>query len=193
MQNFDKLKDLISEDLNESEVVLWAGSPSGMKLLDAPYKVSILIRWAICLLIVCFACWYRFIFFPNSDNLSVNPNVVALIFLVVAAFIAILPLKDMRSLKNKCHYYITNQRALLLFAGASKYIKEKQYPDAAEITFDLHANNRGNIYIGEKLKNSSRKARMSVLTGPSAEEDKTRPLIFYSVIDPEEVLRQFPV
>ena len=192
MHNIDEIKTYISGELNESEVILWAGSPSGMKLLDMPYRISIFIRWAICLAVACFAFWYRFIFFPTTENLSVNPTVVFLIMLAIAAAVALLPLKDMRFLKGKCYYYITNQRALLLFAGSSRFLKEKRYADTAEITFDLHAENRGNIYIGEKRKNSCRQARVNVLTRSVEEEDKKRLLIFYSVMNPEEVCGMFP-
>ena len=192
MQNIDEIKSLISEELNDGEVLLWAGCPSGMALLDEHYKSSILIRWAICLVVAFFALWYRFIFFPSSENLRVNPNAIFLILLAIAAVVAMLPLKDMRLLKSKCFFYITDQRALMLFTGSSSFLKEKRYSDVASITFDLHAENRGNIYIGEKQKNSSKQARVSVLTRPVEEEDKLRPLIFYSVMNPEEVCGMFP-
>ena len=115
-----------------------------------------------------------------------------LIMVVIAALIALMPVKDLMTLKNKCIYYITNQRALLLYMGSSGYVKEKSYADASEITFDLQAEKRGNIYIGEKQNNSAKKARSSALTRPMDDEDKERPLVFYSVKNPEEAYSYFP-
>ena len=196
MQISDELKDLVQSDLNENEVILWAGRPTGVKLLDMPYGTSVIIRWIIGLVFVVFALWYRLIFLPSSENMSTNGNFIMLICLIIAAIIAILPLIDIQKLKNKCSYYVTNQRALTLIKGSSgkRVLKEKSFNDISEITSDIISGNRGNIYIGEKLKNSFSKARGSVLSPVSKpeEDEKDRPHIFHSIEAPAEVLSFFP-
>ena len=196
MQISDELKDLVQNDLNEGEVILWAGRPTGIKLLDMPYGTSVILRWLIGVVFVVFALWYRFIFLSSSENVSTNGNVIMLVCLVIAAIIALLPYMDILKLKNKCSYYITNQRALTLIKGSSdkRIFKEKNLIKISEITSDIIADNRGNIYIGEKLRNSFSKARGSVLSPLSKQEDdeKDRPLIFHSVEAPIEVISFFP-
>ena len=187
----DNFSALVRDELGEDEVVLWSGRPAGMKLLDPPYGSPIIIRWVVCLIIVCFGAWYRFIFYPSAQSSSVNANVVLVVIVVIAALIALMPLKDMFALKKRCFYFITDRRALLLFTGTSSFLKEKKYSDVSGVTHDLHAADRGNVYVGERLKNSSQKARATALTRPH-DDDADKPLVFYSVMNPKEVSGFFP-
>jgi len=195
MSKTDDLKELISEDLNDNEVILWTGKPAGIKLLDMPYGTSVIIRWIIGLVFVVFGLWYQFVFIPSAKNPGMSGTVFMLVCFVIAAVIALMPLMEINKLKNKCAYYITNQRALVYIKASSekRNIKEKKYEDVSEISSDIIADSRGNIYVGAKLKNSHSKARGYVLSPPGTDEEgKERPLIFHSVVDPEKVIAIFP-
>ena len=196
MQNSDELKDLIKENLNEDESILWAGRPTGLKLLDMPYGTSVIIRWIVGLIFVVFGLWYNFIFLPGSNSTGMNGNVFMLVCFLIAIAIALLPLMDINKMKKKCCYYITNQRAISLVNASSdkRIIKEKYYKDISEITSDIFADDRGNIYIGTKLKNSFNKARGEILSPPPSpgEDNLERPLIFHSIAVPDEIVGIFP-
>ena len=196
MQVSDELKSHIDGKLNEGEVILWAGKPSGVKLLDMPYGTQIIIRWIIGLIFVVFGLWYQLIFLPGAANPGMSGSVFMLVCFAIAAIIALLPFMDIYRLNSRCSYYITNQRALSLFrASADKHVlKEKKYADISEITSDTFAEGRGNIYIGTKMKNSVNRARAEILSPPVSPEDggNERPLIFHSVAAPDEVLGFFP-
>ena len=192
MQNNDALKALISENLSDGEVVLWAGKPEDLKLLDTPYGTPVIIRWIICLILAASGLWYGFIFARTAENLNVNTNLITIVWLAVAVILALWPLMDLSKLKRKCSYYITNKRALLLLSGISNTLKEKTLADITEITFDMIEAPRGNIYFGNKQKNSDKKARISALTPPMGPEDDALPLIFHSVMNPEDILALLP-
>ena len=192
MQDYSAAKNHIQGDLNEGEEILWVGSPTGIKLVDMPYGTSIIIRWIVCLIFAAVGLWYGLIYAPSAENLSVNANAVMLVCIAIAAFVALWPLADVSKLNKKCFYYITNQRALTLVLGSSNNLKERLLKDVPEITFDMIADDRGNIYIGTKLKNSFSKARISVLTPQLGADGDDRPLIFHSVVNPKEILDIFP-
>ena len=193
MQNSDELKALIKEDLNEGEEVIWAGRPTQIKLLDMPYGSSIIIRWIICLVIVVFALWYGLIFVTSAENLRVSSNTIMLVCILIAAFIALRPVMDVSKLQKKCCYFITNQRAITIISGSTRKFKDKLFADVSDIAYDIIADDRGNVYIGPKLKNSQSKARVSALTPTmDSEEEKNRPHIFYNVAEPAEVVKFFP-
>ena len=191
MRNVNALEELISGELGDGEKVLWAGRPTGMKLLEMPYGAAIIIRWIICLVCVIFALWYGYVFVPASEGLNVNANVIVLVVIVIALVVSLLPLLDIIKLKSKSFYYITNKRAITLVTGSAGKHKEKLFSDISEITYESIAENRGDIFIGEKLKNSSKKARVYVLTPPN-DEDNVKPLVFHSVVNPEEIVGLFP-
>ena len=191
MRNVGTLEELIHEELNDGESVLWSGKPTGIKLLDMPYGSPIIIRWVICLAFIAFALWYRFIYIVAANS-GMNGNTIMFVCLIIAIVVAALPLLDIYKLNNKCSYYITDKRALILVKGSTRILKEKKFSDISEITFDIITDNRGNIYIGEKLKNSSSKARVSVLTPARGPEEGDSPLIFHSVTDPADIVDLFP-
>ena len=192
MQKDDALKSLISAELKEGEVILWASRPTGIRLLDVPYRTSIIIRWVISLAIFASGIWYALGFTPTAENLSVNSNAVITVWFALAVAVALWPVKDAYKLKRKCCYFITDKRALLFLSGVSDSIKVKSFADVDEISFDLFAESRGNIYIGKKLKNSLKKARVSALTPPLGKEDDELPLVFHSVKDPERIMKLMP-
>ena len=192
MQNSDTLNELIRDSLHDEEEILWAGRPEGMKLLEAPYGTPIIIRWIICLILAAAALWYGLIYIPSSAGSGVNTNVVMVIWLAIVIAIALWPLMDVNKLKRKCAYFITDQRALTFVTGSSGKLKDMFYTAVSEITFDIIEGDRGNVYVGKKLKNSPQKARISAFTPPVDSEEEQRPLIFYSVINPEEIVSKFP-
>ena len=192
MQTTNALKDLIKNDLQEGETILWAGSPSGLKILDMPYGASVIIRWVLCLALAAFALWYNFVFVPSAAGANLNGPVVMIVCLAVAILIALWPLFSIRRLRNKCGYYVTDRRALTIVKGSTVILKDRQLADVTEITFDIIADNRGNIYFGKTRKSSFRKARVSVITPPNADETTVPPLVFHSVINPAEIIAQFP-
>ena len=192
MQNDDTSIKRISEYMYEDETVLWAGKPEGVRLLEVPYGTTTIIRWIICLIIAVAALWYGLIFVPSSASANLNGNTIMVVCIIIAIVIALWPMLDIYRLKKKCSYYITNQRALTFVAGSSAKLKEMLYTDGLEITFDLIEGNRGNIYIGKKLKNSFKKARVSVFTPSADVDEEPRPLVFYSVMDPGDIVSKFP-
>jgi len=193
MQNTDMLNTPITSFLNEGEVILWAGRPSKIRLLDAPYGTPVVIRWTICLIIAALAVLYRIVYTPTAGSTSVNGNVVMLVVIVVAALIALFPVKNILKLNKNCYYYITDRRALSLVTGSSIVLKEKWYTDVQEITYDILAADRGNIYVGNKQKNSKSKARTSILTRQVESEDEAKlPLTLYNVSNIIEVISFFP-
>jgi len=192
MQINDDLKDKISKDLKEGEEIIWVGKPEGLKMLDVPYGSSVIIRWIICLIVVASGLWYGLIFAPSAEYLSVNTDVVMVIWVAIGIILAVWPFLDLSMLKTKCCYCITNQRAIIFIKSVSSAAKEKSLADVSEITFDIIADDRGNIYIGSKLKDSQKRARTSVLAPSMGKEDEEYPLVFHSIINPEEILGLFP-
>ena len=192
MKNTDALEAFVKENLNDSETVLWTGKPAGIKLLEAPYGSPIIVRWIICLVFAVVAIWYGLIYVPGNDNINTNGGIIMLVVLVIVAFIAVRPLMEVFRLNSKCFYYITNQRALILIKGNTDIVKEKSLADAPEISLDTISEGVGNVYIGNKTDNAYKRARFSVTSPQQDEEDLKKPLVFYSVANPDEVISYFP-
>ena len=192
MKNSDTLESLVQENLNDGETVLWSGKPVGIKLLEAPYGSPIIIRWVVCLIFACVAIWYGLIFVPGSASIDINSNVIMLVFLIIAVLVAVRPIMGINQLNKKYVYYITNQRALILIKGVSNTVKQKPLTDAPEITTEMISEGRGNIFIGNMSDDKLKKARYSVLTPVQSEEDIAKPMVFYSVANPDEVISCFP-
>ena len=192
MKNPETLEALIRDKLNDNETVLWSGKPFGVKLLEAPFGSPIIVRWIICLVIAVVALWYGLIYVPGNDSVSTNGTAIMLVILVIVIFFAIRPLMDISRLNGKCFYFITDRRALVLVKGNSETVKERSLADLSEITMDTISEGRGNIYIGTKAKNSEKRARFSVLVPPQIDENEEKPLVFYSVANPDEVIGCFP-
>jgi len=192
MKNSDALEAHIQENLNEGEAVLWSGRPVGITLLESPHGSPIIIRWIVCLVFAVVALWYGLIYVPGNENITTNGIVIMLIIIALAIFVAIRPLMEVSKLSRKCFYYITDRRALILIKGNIDIVKGKLLADAPEITTDKLSEGRGNIYIGKKAANSDKRARFSTLLPPQPEEDIDKPFVFYSVADPDDVLKYFP-
>ena len=178
----EKLKAVLMAD----EVVKWTGRPEPSKLLDAPYKKSLITTWIVSavLTIVLWILLLPFAF--ASDGFRKEPVILLVAVTAMIGFIAVQPILEKRRLESGTIYAITNSRVLILnkvetlsfLLNGSVRIKVENRHDGC-----------GNICLNEMIGKPVHKTRsFRALCVKSEDADKkTLGLMLYNVKSPDEV------
>lgn len=115
--------------LKEGETVRWQGKPEQFQLLEGAYRIRILVQWILSVLI----CGGTMAVYLAMDT-EKNTGVIALLALVALVLIAS-PLVERRNLQGQ-HYWITNQRVILMCRNHSFYYIPLQDVDTCRVIRD---------------------------------------------------------
>ena len=194
--SFNRFDELIVSELrsSEGESILWKGKPTDIKIMEAPYGNIYILRWLICLLLFACVLWYQLIYMP-SNSMTTNSLAIPIVCTLAILFIAVKPLIDINSIQRKCVYCITTKRVIVSNVSNPLKMKAKSFEEVDDISIEMISDNRGTIYIGKKQKNSVRRSRTDSLVFPTSNDDEEfakRPLIFYSIEAPKNVMTYFP-
>lgn len=184
----DRLDEALKNALEQGETVHWKGEPAKVNLLAAPQGMMIIIRWAVCLIILLLVLWYAVVY-GSASGTSGNVTVVVVIVVLAVLYVALRPILDVRSIQNGVAYCITNKRAFVCLLATQTKIKSAYFADISEFDIDELAPGFGNVYVGKKAPESLRRSRGDTLSYSSDPPD--RPLVFYNVENPEKVVSFF--
>ena len=189
-KKYDRLSEALESILEQGEIVSWKGEPAKVKLLEAPQGVMLILRWAVCFIVLLFMLWFGLIY--NSD-VDTGSNVIVFLVLVFVAlaYISVRPIVDAFTIERNIVYCITNKRAAVLLLKNQSKIKYADYKDVPGFDVDMISYNVGNVYIGSKAPNSLRRSRSDTLTFPGEGDELVRPLVFYNVENPDDIAAHF--
>lgn len=122
----------LKDCLRQGESVCWQGVPVDFPLLDNANTRSILLKW---ILTVVIAGGVLIPYLKNQQEISMG--FIGLLTLVVV-LIVVSPVVERWSLKQQ-HYWITNQRAILMTRDKSIYYMELDQIDAYKLLTDMAA------------------------------------------------------
>ena len=186
----DRLSEALENILEQGETVSWKGEPAKIKLLTAPQGAMIILRWAVCFLLLLFALW--FVFFLNSEvSATTNVRVTLALAIIILAYISIRPITDIYTIQRYTVFCITNTRAIVFLLKSQIQVKHAVYKDVTEFDIDMISSDCGNIYIGSKAPNSLRRSRGDTLVFPDESNQPARPLVFYNIENPDKIITFF--
>lgn len=186
------MEQYVKNNLQNGEMILWSGTPSNVKLLEAPYTLGIILRWILAAVLAAFAIWYQF----YSTTVGISSR-QALLFgaamLICAAYLALDPIRVCSRLKKKTLYCITNQRVIACYRARSMRLKFRTLDELDETSMELLSTGCGTLYFGAVSKRAPKLARVQYSMNQQLERDEQMPLVFYSVKDPEIAYSTVPV
>ena len=116
----------LNEYLKDGECIRWQGSPERFELLERSYRIRVLGQWILSVLI----CGGTLAIYLAMDT-EKNTGVIALLALVALVLIAS-PLVEQRNLRGQ-HYWITNQRVILMCRDHSFFYIPLQNVDVCKV------------------------------------------------------------
>ena len=165
--------------LRADETPQWAGKAEYFPLLNSDNKKSFLLRWIICggLAVLC-TVGYIIAVMNTETKFNV---ILELIILLLFGYTALMPVLDRRKILKKCHYCITNQRAIVaagdndIFSLNRKAVKIQAVPaEDGCIT----------ILMGAMADTPAKKHRTATFVPPKSDGDnEVIGLVFYNVKD----------
>ena len=186
----NRLSEALESILEQGETVTWKGEPAKIRLLAAPQGAMIILRWAVCFLLLLFVLWFALIY--NSDvSATTNVRVTVVLAIIILAYISIRPITDIFTIQRYAVFCITNTRAIVFLLKSQIQVKHAIYKDISKFDIDMISSNCGNVYIGSKAHNSLRKSRGDTLTFPDEGNQPERPLVFYNVENPDKIVSFF--
>ena len=185
------MEQYVKSQLQNGEHILWSGTPSNVKLLEAPYTVGIVIRWVVAAALFAFCIWYL-TFFPTVGVSSTQAVVISVIIALIGVYLVVDPIHVVAKLKTQTFYCITNQRVIACYKARPMKMKFRTLDELDEISVELLSTGCGNLYFGRKTKRSAKMARVQFAMSELQEHDEKMPLVFYSVKDPEAVYNTLP-
>ena len=182
-----RLGEALESVLEQGETVSWKGEPAKIDLLAAPHGAMIILRWAVCFVILLFMLWFALFFNSDVNNTS---NVWVFVILVIAAlgYISVRPIIDMFTIQQNTVFCITNTRVIVFLLKSQIKVKYVFYKEVAEFDIDMLSDKCGNIYIGSRAPNSLRMSRFDNLTFPGEGDQPVRPLVLYNIESPYKVV-----
>ena len=182
-----RIENLFNSALAKGETVIWKGTPSKISLLAAPHGNMIILRWAVCFVLIVFMFWFTLL--SNQTPVTSSTTGFLVIFIIALLYICVRPLIDAFTIQNKIAYCITDERVIIAQLSSSAKLKYIDYKDVTEFEIDMLTPVCGNIYIGKKAANSLRRSRSDTLTFNG--EPLERPLVLYNVENPYDVATNF--
>lgn len=185
------MENYVTRNLQNGETILWSGTPSNVKLLEAPFTVGIICRWILAAVLLVFAIWYQF--YCQTTGISSRQAVVfGAVLILCAVYLALDPIRVVGRLKKKTLYCVTNQRVIACYQARSMKMKFRTLDELDETSVELLSTGCGNLYLGHKGKRAAKLARVQYSMNEMMERDEEMPLVFYSIKEPENVRHILP-
>jgi len=183
------MEDRLKSALDESEKIIWYGTPQKIKLFSAPDKVSQYVAWGVTALMFLFSFGY---FLPNSivSGREMSAIIIALVvFNFVPLTIAIRPFLDKRQLEKNTIYAITDKRVIAI-------VKDKVHAlprdNSLVAAVTEHDGKTGNLCFNAAITAPVKKSRTNAVLGCSSEDHRTvRGIVFYHIANPEALGQYF--
>lgn len=185
------MEEYVTKNLQNGEKILWTGTPSDVKLLEAPYTLGIICRWVLAAVLVVFSIWYQ-IYSAAADISTKQALTFGAVLILCAAYLALDPIRVVSRLKKKTLYCITSQRVIACYQSRSMKLKFRTLDELDEISVELLSTGCGNLYLGRKGRRAAKLARVQYSMAEMMERDEEMPLVFYSIKEPENVRRMIP-
>ena len=187
------MENKIDSILEPGEVVKWSGRPQDIKLMEAPYGTSFIIRAVVAVILAVLGVYFTTV--GRGETADPSQSMVLLVVcVVVALYLIIDPILVANRVGKKSTYYITDRRVILCFArGANDMtVKSRNIADLDEVTVDKLSTGNSTIYFGKKTDRAARLSRtQDARTDAQNKEDGT-PLMFYSVPNAQDALSALP-
>jgi len=166
--------------LMKDEKIVWEGRPKPFGLLDSPYRVSLIVRWIIWIVVAVGASIGYYV-------VAQDPAAGLLIFTIgVPLFFSLQPIFDKKAIQENAEYAITNLRVIC-------YINDRRcwsmhLSDAAEFRIHTLGNGTGVVMMGEAAASRVGASRTITLLGIQDDNGiKTTGMAFYGIEDYEAV------
>ena len=187
------MENKIDAILQPGEVVKWSGRPQDVKLMEAPYGASFIIRVIIAAILLAGGFYFTG---PGRGETAdpMQATVMLCICVIVALYLVIDPIVVAIKVGKKSTYYITDRRVIACFTkGAHEMtVKTRDIAELNEVTVDKLSTGNSTIYFGKKTDRAARLSRtQDARTDAQNKEDGT-PLMFYSVPNAQDALSALP-
>ena len=183
----------IDSILQPGETVKWSGRPQNIKLMEAPYGTSFVIRVIVALIL--FAGGFYFSG-PGAGATAkpLDTTVILCVCIIVGLYLILDPILVARKLTRTATYYITDRRVIACFAKGvhEMTVKSRNLDELDEVTVDKLSNGNSVIYLGKKTNRAVRKARIQYCYTDAQDKEENIPLMFYSVPNAQEALSVLP-
>ena len=174
-----KTSSHIQAALHAGETIQWASKAENFPLLNSINKKSMLIRWIICG-ILAVLCTIAYIIAVMNTETKFN-IILELIILLLFGYTALLPVLDRRKILKKCHYCITNQRAIVAASDNEIYSLNRK---AVKIQTVPAEDGCITILMGAMTEAPAKKHRIATFVPPKSDSDnEVIGLVFYNVKD----------
>lgn len=187
------MENKIDSILQPGETVKWSGRPQDVKLMEAPYGTSFIIRVVCAVLIIALGIYLTG---PGAGTtMDATQGIVFLLICVVVGLYLILdPIYVMNKMNKGTFYYITDHRVITCFGSGDKVKKMKMrtLEELGEVTVDKLSNGHSLIYLGKKNKRAPKVARTQFAFTDIQDKEEEMPLMFYSVSDIQGALNALP-
>ena len=177
------MDEIIKEELQQGEKILWSGKTENFDIFDATNKKPIILRAVLIIGIVSFVCAF-YAYYALSGNIELKPALIWLA-LFCAALGAVSGYTNGKKLK-KMKYVITNQRII----SCVEVPKALKFSDIKEVEFKTDADGHTSVLFGKKAINAKEHQRRSLaLLDPYIDEDTgfCSRFVMYAVPDAEQI------
>lgn len=183
-KSIDEMNDnVLKNQLEEDEKILWQSAPEPFRIISEKNKGRLITRWIIC--VVCFVVvTIAYVQAIKGSGMQFSILLDAILALI-CLYIALVPVFDARKVMNKCSYYLTDRRAVVVVnAREALSLKRK------DINVKLVDADNGSVHVllGACTGSPEKKYLVSTFV-PKMDEnaEKAIGIVFYSVKDSEEL------
>lgn len=179
--------------LQPGETVKWSGRPRDVKLMEAPYGTSFIIRIVCAILLVVVGV----VLVGPVAGAKMDPTqgvVFVCVCAVVGLYLILDPIYVMNKMNKSTYYYITDRRVITCFGNDDKVKKMKMrtLDELDEVSVDKLSTGKSVVYLGRKTKRAPKLARIQFAFTDVQDKEEATPLIFYSVEDLQGALSALP-
>ena len=167
----------MKRELHENEAIVWQGEPAAFKATDGDGKKKVTVRVVVCAII--FAVLIAAYAMLAKDTAGFN-WVVALVILVICAFVACVPVLDARKVMDKSSYYITNDRVAAAIDGRDFMAMSRK---GIKVKFIDAGNGCVHIAMGALAEGENKKLLTSAIVGKKDDKENVIGIVFYNVKD----------
>ena len=182
--------DMIKNMLLPGEEIEEVKRVKPFKLLEGPYKTSILISTLIKLIVLGGFIGY-YLYNAQLQHFAADAvTKTTIVLTLITAVIVLYPLIDKRRLQKNGTFVLTNAR-IMSYAGESllRFLSLEDITEAKTVALE---NGAYIVLINEACRKRLVRARSLAFTGVRDEEDRVTGLVLYSMEDPDLFLRRCP-
>lgn len=167
----------MKRELHEGESIIWQGEPVPFKPSDGDGKKSLTLRIVICAIVYAALMVAYAMLAKDAAGFNIT---VALVILVICAFVACVPILDARKVMDKSSYYITNDRVAVSIDGRDFMAMSRK---GLKVKFIDAGNGCVHAAMGALADGGSKKLLTSAIIGKKDDKENVIGIVFYNVKD----------